>query len=253
MKIGFIFIGTNNYITFFAGYYAALTKYFLPESKKHFFVFTDDPGNDVFDVSNHSITRFRIKHRKWPFITLNRFSYIHKVWEHIENQVDVLFFIDSDLWPCSLITEADILDHDKSLIAVRHPGYIEGGGPFEDNKLSTAYISLTETGFKSFNDDSSIYRQGCLWGGTPDKFFDLVETCCNNVQIDKKNKIIAKWHDESHTNKYFTLNNKDVYTLHPGYACPVNHDLTKIIEKQFEVKMIHLEKNMKEYPRFERG
>jgi hypothetical protein len=39
-----------------------------------------------------------------------------------------------------------------------------------------------------------------------------------NIRVDLKNRIIAKWYDESHMNKYFIENPPK--KLHGGYAFP---------------------------------
>tara|TARA_R110002110_G_scaffold96612_3_gene248696 strand:+ start:2788 stop:3519 length:732 start_codon:yes stop_codon:yes gene_type:complete len=240
MKIALIFIGTGSYRKFFDGYYKAYTKYFLPDVEKDFFVFTDDIHDETFNVDNTHITE--IEHEPWPFVTLNRFQYMLKVEDKLK-EYDWILYTDSDLWPVQEIEENLLSGEDY--IGVQHPGYLFNQGPFEDNKNSTAY---------SFGPDNDLkhYRQGCFWAAPTEKFLELIKTCYNNVETDKKNSIIAKWHDESHLNKFFS-ERQDVTTIHAGFACPQNHALTDLITANFPVMMIHLEKDMTEYPRFEGG
>ena len=213
MKIALIFIGTGSYRKFFDGYYKAYTKYFLPDVEKDFFVFTDDIHDETFNVDNTHITE--IEHEPWPFVTLNRFQYMLKVEDKLK-EYDWVLYTDSDLWPVQEVQEHLLSGDDYIGVHLKH------------------------------------YRQGCFWAAPTEKFLELIKTCYNNVETDKKNSIIAKWHDESHLNKFFS-ERQDVTTIHAGFACPQNHALTDLITANFPVMMIHLEKDMTEYPRFEGG
>lgn len=237
MNVGIIFIGTSKYRKFFDGYYEGITKNFLPESKKHFFVFSDDIDDISFDKQN--VTKIKIEHLSWPFITLFRFKFIKLVEAQLK-KFDYLFFVDADLWCVNHVSVADIIN-DKCLIGVQHPGFIDLIGTFETNTRSNANIF-------DGNYDVSRYRQGCFWGGTSEDFIKMIVTLDKNVDDDLKNDIVAVWHDESHLNKYFLLHNDDVNTLHPGFAQPQNgYDF---IRNTFPTKFVHLYKDLNEFPRF---
>lgn len=237
--IAIIFIGTSKYKNFFEGYYEGINKNFLVNKEKHFFIFTDDIEDPVFNKKN--VIKTKIEHQKWPYITLYRFKFIRIVEEQL-SKYDYVFFIDADLWCVDEVTEQEVMcENKKALIGVQHPGFVGKIGTFETNTMSHASI------FDGYY-DVSLYRQGCFWGGKTPQFLEMIKKLDENIDDDLKNNIVAIWHDESHMNKYFLLNNDIVKTLHPGFAQPQNG--YEEVRKSYPTKFIHLDKDMKEFPRF---
>ena len=91
MKVAITFIGTNKYLDFLPKYYENIEKYFLPNSEKTIFAFTDGELNDTPD----NLKVYHQEHLEWPFITLKRFEIINKAREEIDKH-DWLVFIDAD-------------------------------------------------------------------------------------------------------------------------------------------------------------
>ncbi|MBG17591.1 MAG: hypothetical protein CMB77_04485 [Euryarchaeota archaeon] len=241
-NIGIIFIGTGPYIGFLEGFRNRVERFFCPGDKKTIYAFTDQINHPSLD--HKIIDTIEIEHVGWPFITLHRFKFMNSISDKLLNHSHV-FFIDADLWPVDEISFFDFFNEkeDHELIAVQHPGFLDKPGTFEDNKDSTAFAY---SGFY----DLSVYRQGCFWGGTTEAILEMVSICEKNVDIDTRNNIIAKWHDESHMNKYFLKNLNNVKTLNSGYATPEapGYDF---VWNTYSVKMVHLNKDPNEFPRFE--
>jgi hypothetical protein len=238
-KAAIIFIGTSKYRRFFEGFYFGLMANFLPSTEKTFFVFTDEPEDVLFDRPN--VVTTTIEHQGWPWITLNRFKFIQLVKDQLKG-FDHVFFVDADLWAVNPIPEEEVIIPGKSLIGVQHPGFVGLIGTFETDTRSKATIFDGRY-------DLSKYRQGCFWGGKSFAFIEMIDTLASWVEEDLKNGIVAVWHDESHTNKYFLLHPDEVHTLHPGYAQPqMNYEH---IRANYPTKCVHLYKELAEFPRWQ--
>lgn len=237
MKVAICFIGTSKYLNFLPNYYENIEKYFLPNSEKTFLVFTD---GELEGLPNNVLPYYQ-EHLKWPFITLKRFDIINKAREEIMKH-DWLVFIDADGLVIDNITEEEFFNFEKSFFGVHHPCHFLGmhphenyPGAFETNEKSRASISKS--------DDTSIYWQGCLWGGKVPEIFELIDTIQKRTNDDLKDNVIAVWHDESHINKFFIENKKRVHTLSSSYAYP--EDFSS--KCNFKPKIIHLSKDNSKY------
>ena len=108
-------------------------------------------------------------------------------------------------------------------------------GAFETDIKSRAHV--TES------DDTTMYWQGCLWGGKIPEVCAMIDELMERTNLDLKDGIVAKWHDESHINKYFIENKDKVHTLGPQYAFPevfADHC-------HFSPKIVHLAKDNSKY------
>ena len=240
-SIAFIFIGTNKYVDFFPEYYDSVYRHFIPDFykvKKEILVFTDVPEADIFKLPG--VKAFKIKHKPWPYITLKRFEFIMEAKDYLSSFTDVIF-MDADMVVNDIIPK-DFLDVYDKYFGVQHPGQWMYGPvcEFETNPESTACVTkdIKET----------RYRQGCFWGGKNPFILSMIEQLQDNVNKDLEKNIVAAWHDESHLNKFFTDNEKDVVTLSPGFAYPETWSMPEVPKM-----IIHKDKNMQEYPRFRSG
>lgn len=237
MKVAISFIGTGKYLNFLPGWYEKVTENFLPDCEKTFLVFTDGELNDTPD----DMIVYKQEHLEWPYITLKRFEILSKAREEILKN-DWYVFLDADLIPVAKITAEEFFDKEKTYFGVHHPCHFlnmpphnNPPGAFDTNPLSKAGL---EDG-----DDMSVYYQGCLWGGKAREVMSVISYLDSNVKKDLENNVIAKWHDESHLNKFFSQNKDKVNTLHPEYAYP------EVFAGycEFEPKMVHLAKDNSKY------
>ena len=211
-NIAIIFIGTGNYVKYFQNYYENCEKYFLPNSKKTYFCFTDA---DFQGEIPENINVIYTEQESWPLPTLHRFKYILSQKTNLI-QYDYLIYLDADMLVNEKILEEEILT-DNHFIGVYHPGFYkkDQAMPYEKRKISQAYVSQ-ETG---------MYWQGSLWGGKIPFIFEMIEELNTRIEKDLDIDIIAEWWDESHINKFFLENSERVYTLGPEYTFPEVYDV----------------------------
>lgn len=236
MKLVVIFIGTGQYLNFLPSWYESCERNLVPTVEKKYFVFTDGEMSYVPD----NVSVFEQKHLPWPYITLLRFDTILKA----KNQLlefDYVLFLDADTLIVSEIGEKDIFTG-KKYIGVHHPCHFMNmpphdkfPGAFETDSRSLAAVSE--------ENDTSVYFQGCVWGGKVPYVVEMIEELNSRTQIDLNNDVIALWHDESQMNKFFSERRDDVHVLGPEYAYPE----TFSSYCNFEPKIVHLEKDNSKY------
>ena len=200
-RIGIITIATGRYYD-----------EFIPTLKKSIDTYLSHPSLQItfycFTDSNQQekgVEHFPIKHLAWPFSTLMRFHSIAEEMPALEKN-DFLLYMDADM---KLVSPMPVNIFDHSLIAVRHPGFVEGSAPFELDRSDSAYIP------PPLRKD---YFQGCFWGGSAGEFKALISKLAKQVNQDLSRASIPIWHDESYLNHY--LASRDCFTLSPRFAWP---------------------------------
>ena len=120
--------------------------------------------------------------------------------------MDYLFACDADMVFVDYVGD-EIL---KELVGTLHPGFTSRRGTYDQNPLSKAYVRSNE---------GSHYFAGGFYGGTRDNFIALLESLSLNIQEDLNHNTIARWHDESHLNRYF-IDHQPTCILNPSYCYP---------------------------------
>jgi hypothetical protein len=216
-KIAILYICTGKYDIFWSDFYRSSEQFFFKNHNKHYFVFTD--SNKIKSLDNISVIQKKTK--GFPADSLSRFDMFLEI-EDTVSSYDYTFFLNSNmifLRPLSV----EIFPHEnfKGIIGVTHPmGYIYADRPamftYERNKKSTAYIPKIKG--KVYN-----YYMGGFNGGSVAEFYKMAKELSNNICEDKRNGIVAVYHDESHLNKYFSDN--EVHSLSTSYGYPEGWDL----------------------------
>lgn len=234
-KIAISFFGTGKYLNFLPDWYVSIKENFLPEVEKKFIVFTDGDGDWPDDV-----VKIPTEHYGWP-------DTFHKTFETLlrskDETLDCDWFIsiDADMKVVEELHYDDVFDDNKNYIGVHHPCHYlklpphnSFPGSFDVNPLSNAFITSDM--------DTSIYYQGCIWGGKISHIFDMMEEIDRWTKEDISRNSVPVWYEESYFNKFFILNKDKVKTLGPEYAFP-----ELFFEYcDFSPKIMHLAKNNNE-------
>jgi histo-blood group ABO system transferase len=222
MKICIITIATNRYIQFVERLLDNIEEHFLNGHDIQCLLFTD---HEVETSDNVKVSQ--IGHKPWPEPALKKYNYINSQSEYLKN-FDYLYLFDADVGIVANVGEEVLQD----LVGVLHPYKIlepEKTGPYEKRRESTAYVA---------DEDHNKYYAAAFVGGKSSNFLKMAKTISERVDQDDKNGIIAKWHDESHLNKYFTENPPT--DLSPSYMFP--EELIGYSQYPFEPKIVALKK-----------
>ena len=199
MKIALNLIATNKYISFVPEILKSADNYFFPDDELHVVVHTDMEIPELnLSRKNTSILRNKIDHEPWPSTTLKRFHYFTEA-KNLLKDSDYIFYIDVDSLFIGKIDQSSISK--KGIFATIHPGLNQGSGTPERNPDSEAYIPFGST---------SRYFCGGFFGGDSSEFLSMSLKIKEMVEKDLSKGIIAIWHDESHLNKYLSINSPSV-------------------------------------------
>jgi len=231
LKIGLCVTATNKYIKFVTPLLRTARILFLKDHEVHFFIFTDQKFN--FDPRTNVI---KVPHTPWPFSTMMRFAFYLENREAL-NDMDYLYACDADMLFMAKVSEEIISER----VGVLHPFFWndqeKGKLQYDKNPISKAFVN---------DNEGSHYFAGGFYGGKKEEFFKLLETVVNNIYQDLKLNYVAKWHDESHLNRYF-IDNPPTKVLESSYCYPqffFNHP-----QKDFNFKriLVALNKNHHEF------
>lgn len=191
-KVAILYIATGRYIQFWDEFYPAMEKYFLPNHKKSYFVFTDD----IEKKFPNNVFRIPQKQLPWPQITLQRYRFFSSIKEKLK-KFDYIYFLNANLIPQRMIDEKIFPSKEQGVMFTYHPGFKNKKNPdkltYDRNPKSTAYIPFGE---------GRIYVMGGFNGGRKEDFLKMSDELSRRTDIDSQNNIIARWHDESHLNRY---------------------------------------------------
>ena len=221
-------VATNVYLDYWKQLVLSADKVTESSDKVCFWIFTDK-ANEAKDFAqvlfNVSINVFEIPPYGWPEATILRYEIFSK--RVNEAVAGILIYLDADMLieanPWDLVRKS-LKNSDVCL--VEHPGYWRpkrfkfilnyiqnprmvlsdsrsyvaygGRGKWERRSKSSAYVprSLRKK-----------YYCGGIWFGRPKQISEMISELASNVESDRKNGIIAVWHDESHLNQWAARNN----------------------------------------------
>lgn len=195
MKIAVLYICIGKYTILWPEFYESSKKYFFTKDQVHYFVFTDSEEfiNSLEDKSD--ITCVKTQNYGWPGNTLFRFRMFLQIKEPLQC-FDYIYFFNANACFRTEINK-DVLPDSNELVVAEHfamrdidPVLFE----YDRNKRSQAYVPYGKEG--------EHYVQAAMIGGDSDTFLSMCKECSSNVEKDFRGGVVARWHDESHLNKY---------------------------------------------------
>lgn len=203
-----VIIATAGYPPFAVNLIASARKHFAPGHRRQFLVLTDRPAEFATQEAGGDIAIRHVTHAPWPAMTLRRY---HFMLEHAAflDAFDCIYYCDADC-----LFEGNVDFHSLgALTAVIHAGY-QGKPrrmlPYEDRSSSAAYIARNE---------GVCYYCGGFQGGGVREYLEAAECIAGAIDRDERLGITAKWHDESHWNRYL-LDHPPAVVLPPHYCWP---------------------------------
>lgn len=191
----------------------------MPCHEVTMFVFTNQQ-----ETPNGTV-RIAQDHIPWPGTTLMRYHMFCKNRDALKD-MDYLFYSDADMLFVDAVGDEILGD----TVATIHPGFYNKPRSlytYEKRPESSAYIPPNE---------GYAYFAGGFNGGKTEKFLQMAETIKKNIDTDESRNIVAIWHDESHMNKFFSVNMPS-NILNPSYCYPENSNIP------FKKRLLALDKN----------
>lgn len=244
-KVAIVFIGTNKYADFFPKWKESVDKHFLNDCEKTILAFSDEE-KDYF--LKDDVLLLKVPSVTWPLASLFRYKFVNDFLKTHDtaDSFDYIFYLDSDLFPYSTVTLKDIVNENKDLVGVHHPGNHQDPlwHTLESNESSNAFVA---NGLVAYGPEA-VYHQGCLWGGTLERVTEMITTLDERIDDDISRGVMAVWYDESHMNWYFLNHLDEVNTLPFNFAFPENGSWSKDYP-HIDIKLLHIDKSDDEYPR----
>ncbi|MCL5875979.1 MAG: hypothetical protein M1114_05910 [Candidatus Dependentiae bacterium] len=216
-NVGLCIVATGRYIQFVPQLIESGRKYFCPDQKVTYFIFTDGtlPAADDVVCLPH-------KRLGWPYDTMMRCA-VYDHYSDIISKMDYIFATDADMLFVDTVGNEILGER----VATQHPGFVGRRGTYETRSESTAYVASYE---------GEYYFAGGFHGGSATEFLKLVRTMLSNIKTDLEHKFVAVWHDESHLNRYF-IDNPPTIILSPSYCYPESWHLP------YHKRLLALDKN----------
>lgn len=197
-----------------------------------YYVFTDLPEKmpDIKLAPQRSIKVIKVeRHSRWQDVSMMRMKTISEVIESdIRHHCTHVFCFDVDQVFTGRFGSEAVGDSVALLHAYfyRLPRNLY---TYDRNPKSKAYMEVGD-----------FYYHAAVFGGSWKWVKALTEACYQGIMEDKKNKVEALWHDESHLNKYMWLH-KPSRVLSPEYCWDPN------IGNRSEIRVTRLQWAPKHY------
>lgn len=136
------------------------------------------------------------RERRWQDVSMERMRTLHAaLGGRLGREADFVFCMDVDQYFSGAFGPEALADSVAQLHAW-HYHWPRPMLPYERDARSAAALASGEGDF---------YYHGALFGGTVEAVRGLTAHCARAQEQDRARGLEARWHDESHLNKYFWL------------------------------------------------
>jgi hypothetical protein len=202
MHVGILLILTGRYRNLGPDLIRSCEKKLAPDARHTYFIFGDRKD---FVGLNGRMIEIPIEPAPWPAVTLRRYEFFQRSSELL-SKCDVLVFLNANARLVGRISVEDLLPspHVRPLFAARHSGYYNTPAselPFERNPASAACVSDL---------NAAPYVFGGINGGMATDYLSMSCKLSKAIREDTARGIVARWHDESHFNRYVQENSTEL-------------------------------------------
>ncbi|KAJ3219068.1 hypothetical protein HDU67_002724 [Dinochytrium kinnereticum] len=203
LRVAFFTTGLETKWHFMASYQANSTNNFFcvdrPWVHTDYFIFTDGNRETLsrWITDEDLLSRIHLipkVSKGWPYNTEERYNWMLETITQFPVHYDYIFWQDADLMYARPFCEEIMGD----LVGLIHAWFYTGWGPYEARDNSTAQVV--------WNSERGMlypYFHAQIFGGTPEEFVPLVQTCADWTKIDHAKGIQAHVDDESYLNAYY--------------------------------------------------
>ncbi|XP_032567004.1 histo-blood group ABO system transferase 1-like [Chiroxiphia lanceolata] len=207
---GVVTFAVRKHVQFIEGFIRSANKYFLAGYRVNFYLFTDNPekiSHPQMAPENHLFVIPVHNHSRWQDVSTSHMdiinTYIHSQFQY---EVDCLYSIDIDVQLLAHIG-VEIID---TLVGTL------SSWQFTTHHENKAYETRPESQAAIPKGEGDFYYTSSFYGGSVSEVYKLTRDCFKGIMEDRENGIEARWHDESHLNKY-VLYHKPMRLPSPEY------------------------------------